>query len=1162
MEALTPEVRTVLEQRGFANPKPLVAGNYVKLRDKVGKTQPVDGVFVYDGGEPFTSVDTGEQVFVGLRRDSVTPENYVKAAGVKTNPAVEAKTEISQDDAEQLEWEAGAKDRAKEKLPQFMKMVNKIIETSNAKLENRGRVLPEQLDAAEKVINSVGTKEDLRLFQVAKESVKQTWAETAKLAEVKRKNDFLKTHPWAKVSEVIKKAVVKMDDNTLFQFAKNKSDQSNSLSDGPLRNLKNMDFAAAAHELTKRRRDDLTAKLFNQETPDLSAMPDGPEQAAIRARIEKQLGPMIVEFSPELFGTLNGEKVSFSADWSPGVIRIALGALNPMQKGMHEAMHELFNRITAVNGTHNQARSAKKMRETLLRAANSLPVYNQLRRLLKDHPNALKQIEEGSPDYEQERLAYMYQFWQAGALNIGPENLNIFQRIVKFLRKVTRLLSNEQQAEQILQAFDDGKFADKNQTSVVVEALMNDVRAGDNFIENAKALAEGPLGKLKNFVYTAHGVLHDSKIKPLVDLANLFDTLQGESGKQGFFQARRQKASQYINRMKNVLGDISKFDLEETLKALQREDGVIPTDARQAELYTALRALLNDLHIYLDDANVMRLKERLGPGEPEWEKIPRRKNYFPVVWEVIGREAEFVADLLKYNTPELESIIEREGFDITPDVYAQMLAGAVTSRSGVKDLNESTSSLGFSPLMTAVNARKLDWLAPEMAKYRSQDLVATMTSYISQATKRAEYVRRFDNGGTVIKDAMLKALEVVKDRMKTEDKYSGENAELIDEAAVKEVMKYQNAVMALEGTIGYDINPNLRELSSVMMVYQNYRTLIPTLFSSMSDPLGIMVRGGELNDAWQTMRRGFSEVWKRWKSDSIQNDDDATRLAEMIGSVDAGSFLEALGQTYSSLFMSGKVKRANDALFKWNGMEAWNRGMRVGATQAAIKFIKKHIEAPDKDSARYLKELFDNNAVPELIDGELDYTNPMVQQAIVRWVDGAILSPNAAQRPAWASDPHYALFFHMKQFTYSFHKIILKRAFDEARIHGNARPALTLIAGYIPLVIVADAVKYALFTGGEEPYWMQRGLGETIQHGASRANLMGVPQLGLDAFGRMGMQEGPIDGVLEGAMSLAGPTTGWAKDWYDKPISDQLILSLPGGPSISQMLRDSAEKQP
>jgi hypothetical protein len=260
--------------------------------------------------------------------------------------------------------------------------------------------------------------------------------------------------------------------------------------------------------------------------------------------------------------------------------------------------------------------------------------------------------------------------------------------------------------------------------------------------------------------------------------------------------------------------------------------------------------------------------------------------------------------------------------------------------------------------------------------------------------------------------------------------------------------------------------------------------------------------------------------------------------------------------------MSGKVKRANDALFKWNGMEAWNRGMRVGATQAAIKFIKKHIEAPDKDSARYLKELFDNNAVPELIDGELDYTNPMVQQAIVRWVDGAILSPNAAQRPAWASDPHYALFFHMKQFTYSFHKIILKRAFDEARIHGNARPALTLIAGYIPLVIVADAVKYALFTGGEEPYWMQRGLGETIQHGASRANLMGVSQLGLDAFGRMGMQEGPIDGVLEGAMSLAGPTTGWAKDWYDKPISDQLILSLPGGPSISQMLRDSAEKQP
>jgi len=62
-----------------------------------------------------------------------------------------------------------------------------------------------------------------------------------------------------------------------------------------------------------------------------------------------------------------------------------------------------------------------------------------------------------------------------------------------------------------------------------------------------------------------------------------------------------------------------------------------------------------------------------------------------------------------------------------------------------------------------------------------------------------------------------------------------------------------------------------------------------------------------------------------------------------------------------------------------------------------------------------------------------------VHMAINRWVQGAIITPNAAQRPAWSSDPHWSMFFHLKQFSYSFHQTIMKRAVNELEYGNIAR---------------------------------------------------------------------------------------------------------------------------
>jgi hypothetical protein len=57
------------------------------------------------------------------------------------------------------------------------------------------------------------------------------------------------------------------------------------------------------------------------------------------------------------------------------------------------------------------------MKRVLYRAADTAPVMNQLRRLLKDEPEALKQIETN----REERVAYMYQFYAKDKLTLGGD---------------------------------------------------------------------------------------------------------------------------------------------------------------------------------------------------------------------------------------------------------------------------------------------------------------------------------------------------------------------------------------------------------------------------------------------------------------------------------------------------------------------------------------------------------------------------------------------------------------------------------------------------------------------------------------------------------------------------------------------------------------------
>ena len=107
------------------------------------------------------------------------------------------------------------------------------------------------------------------------------------------------------------------------------------------------------------------------------------------------------------------------------------------------------------------------------------------------------------------------------------------------------------------------------------------------------------------------------------------------------------------------------------------------------------------------------------------------------------------------------------------------------------------------------------------------------------------------------------------------------------------------------------------------------------------------------------------------------------------------------------------------------------------------------------------------------------------------------MSPNAAHRTIWGSGTRLASFWMLKQFAYTFHRVMLKNAVAQAKL-GNYRPAMVLALGYAPVAIAADAVK-ELLVPGDDPTWMKMGLGEYLRHGVDRSGILGVPGMVYDS---------------------------------------------------------------
>jgi len=348
--------------------------------------------------------------------------------------------------------------------------------------------------------------------------------------------------------------------------------------------------------------------------------------------------------------------------------------------------------------------------------------------------------------------------------------------------------------------------------------------------------------------------------------------------------------------------------------------------------------------------------------------------------------------------------------------------------------------------------------------------------------------------------------------------------QFIDELPKEEQPLAKEAVQAMMGKIS-PIEHNLwRNISDGVTTVNVFSILGLAVFASLPDGAGPIIRSKqfELSTIIKNITQGLGEK-------------EGAQLARDIGT----NGVEAAATTilYAGELSSSKpwANKATTAFFRYTQLERWTVFTRKFAAGMARDFLLKHAKIVQEGyqgdpevilSKRYLADL--NLTADDVIkwdrEGQnLRYAeNPKIKEALNRFVDEAIVRPNAAERPIWASDPHWAIVWQLKSFYYAYGKNIVGGMIREGKARRGETdkysdailPLLFGAALILPLTMIGWDLRERFKIGlayalpGISPndpgvnYRRSRsiGPGEYTFEVLDRSGLLGSPALALPLF--------------------------------------------------------------
>lgn len=335
-------------------------------------------------------------------------------------------------------------------------------------------------------------------------------------------------------------------------------------------------------------------------------------------------------------------------------------------------------------------------------------------------------------------------------------------------------------------------------------------------------------------------------------------------------------------------------------------------------------------------------------------------------------------------------------------------------------------------------------------------------------------------------------------------------------------IRYSKIVDALEGRIGArSLSPRVRDAMSAGIAYQNWTILLFSGFSQLAEISGLIFRNRDLEGAFAALQEMGKLIAGQDRAERRALYNDMGFAQKQLANQ---AILEGMGVNYQSPF----AQKVNNFLFKANGMNFITNASRVMGAAIAEKFIQRHGRKAangDKRSQRYLDELGltqeqamyadSANYVPYSefvalgdITSDEAIMSEAVHKAMFKFVDGAVVRPNATQRPVWGSDPRWMMVWHLKSFMYAYGSTILGGLSNEVQARykesgSKLDAALPLLVYAIPMLMMSglalelrEFIQYKLFGLGSKPYSDGVHGADYIMELVSRGGALGPMEMG------------------------------------------------------------------
>jgi hypothetical protein len=336
----------------------------------------------------------------------------------------------------------------------------------------------------------------------------------------------------------------------------------------------------------------------------------------------------------------------------------------------------------------------------------------------------------------------------------------------------------------------------------------------------------------------------------------------------------------------------------------------------------------------------------------------------------------------------------------------------------------------------------------------SKDIHTTLASYTHQMIKRVVEQSRF-GGYEVGDDGKFKTTEDgkylyhpmarLKHQLEVSSMLKGSGSSF-SKVSSKDFARVRDVYLpALRGTLGGNIDPNYNAIISWTQLGLNIAMLPLSVTSSFADLGGI----GVMREVYKHPIQALSDMKKvaRYFLDG-QRREQLQRAAKVMGIVNGHAIDHVLSESMSMDHMNLTPKKINEKFFEFIQMKRWTNFSRILATDFAIDTLRDLVKNPN-DSLRDELSLSTADLNTWMNSGgDLSAAEalPAIRHAIARWVDMAILRPEAALRPPVGSDRRFALFWHLKEYMYSFYYTTMRRVWEQTKHEEGLSRALPGIA--------------------------------------------------------------------------------------------------------------------